>query len=467
MQTKAFSNDRLYSAFMWSPELVAIKGGLSEDSFLRKVFPLTGSEIILRYAYHSADRIRGLFTDQIDLDEYQDLLPEVVPIIEQAQHTAKPELQVKRYCGTFKSNENPLTQLYYESTQEEWAIPCRKSCKQHTTTYWNIVNVNNIGPKGLVCEKCGEPINPFDAEECRWVSTDPNPSRKKLFRGFRIPQVICPCNWDKVLWDMKRMKPETFYNEVLALPYDSGVRPITMEDLRANCSSELFMDETSGTWNIKKFYDFANTQTDMVFAGVDWGTGANSYTVLVLGSYARKEKFHFFYWKRYEGSEADPAFVINDILRTLNRFSVAVVGVDYGFGFKMNDDLARQYNPYKVFQFEYVNSHQKTALDKVSGVWKLDRTSVMSDYFNAIRRKDTFVFPRWEYFYEPFGRDHLAVVAEENQTIRKLVYTHPKNQPDDSVHAAIYCFLASCMKISRPEFFVPTVRNKPYDDLDL
>lgn len=465
MQTKAFSNDRLISVFTWSPNLLAIKGGTAKDSFLHKHFTLTGSEIILRYAYHSADRIRGLFADQIDLDEFQDLLPEVVPVIEQTQHTAREEFRVKRYCGTFKSNENPLTQLHYdESTQEEWIIPCRKSCKQHTHTHWNIVGPNNIGSKGLVCDKCGEPINPFDGSECRWVSTDPNPERKKYFRGFRVPQVICPCDWKEVLWNMRRMPPEKFYNEVLALPYDSGIRPITMEDLRANCSPDITMrwGKTSG-WYLDRYMAVGQNQTDLVFAGIDWGSGRQGFTVLCLGTYAGKRKFQFFYYKRYDGIEADPQFIIHNILDTLNKFNVVMVGADYGFGFKLNDDLQRAYGMARVATFEYVNSHQKTSLDPNSGTWKLDRTSVMSDYFNAIRRQDTFLYPRWEDFYDPFGRDHLSVVAEENESIRKLVYTHPRNQPDDSVHASIYCFLASCMRIPRTEFFIPETRQTPYD----
>ena len=53
-----------------------------------------------------------------------------------------------------------------------------------------------------------------------------------------------------------------FYNEVLGLPYDSGVKPITEAQLRACCTYGNIMEPPD-----------PNKIRGPVFAGIDWGTG--------------------------------------------------------------------------------------------------------------------------------------------------------------------------------------------------
>jgi hypothetical protein len=434
-----------------------MKGTNSRDAILSKKWN-NGSECILRYAFRSADRIRGIPADELYIDEYQDMLMDIIPIIEECLHNAPLELKSKHYAGTFKSVANPLTDLYYNfSTRNEWLVPCMRNCA-NGFRYWNILGMENIDMERrmLVCSKCHQPIDP-NHPDCRWVSTDPFPEKEKHFMGYRIPQIATACDYDEIYWNYKRFPTSQFYNEVLALPYDSGFRPLTESQLKQCCSPDITMAWSDGTKgrHLEFYKNKCADKTGIVFAGVDWGTGTTSYTCLSLGSYAGRDKFQLFYHKRYEGAESDPVYAIKDILDTCRRFNVHLIGLDYGYGFMTNDTIMREWGADRAFKFEYVTSKMKAVWDATAYRYKLDRTEIMSDFFNALKRGDTFELPRFETFYDPFGKNFLSVYAEENKSLRRLVYNHPVSGPDDCVHSSILCFLASCLEIPRREFFNP------------
>jgi hypothetical protein len=79
----------------------------------------------------------------------------------------------------------------------------------------------------------------------------------------------------------------------------------------------------------------------------------------------------------------------------------------------------------------------------------------MADLFNAIKRRDTISFPRFEDFYDPFGKCFLCIFAEYNQSTRKMQYTHSPSTPDDAFHSTLLAFLISCMEHTKPHFFAP------------
>lgn len=460
MQTAKFSNDRLKSPVHFSPELQALKGSDANDAILAKRFR-NGSEITLRYAYRSADRIRGLFAHNLYLDEFQDLLLDVIPVIEQVLYNAPAEIQSKLYVGTFKSTANPLTDLYYNrSTPMEYIVPCRRNCA-NGFRHWNILNVNNITRTGLVCDRCGEPIS-TDHPDCQWVSTDPAPHIEKQFVGYRLPQIALPCKWDEIWWNMKTHDTAKFYNDTLALPYDSGIRPLTMTQLKAACHPDIFMGDRGTAGGRDLNYWKKLSKQHGAYAGVDWGTGTGTgYSVLTIGTYGGAQRFTMFYHKRYEGIESDPDFVIKDVLATCKEYNVQLIGLDYGFGFGTNDRVIREFGRDRAFKFEYVSSNMKAVWDDVAVRYKINRTEIMSDFFNALKRGGVFELPRFEDFYEPFGRNYLAPFLEENRSLTKMAYNHSRNEPDDAVHSSIYAFLVSCLHFKRPEFFWPLPMSRP------
>lgn len=446
MQTSRFSYDKLATPLHFSEELRLLKGGTVHDSILSKKF-INGSEIILRAAFRTAARLRGITAHELYIDEFQDFLPDLLPVIEECIHTAPPELRARIYTGTFKSQENILTTYHYNhSARMEWAIPCTA----HSPVHWNIIGINNIGPKGLVCDKCGKLIN---AQEGKWVLAEGDPS-KTLFISFRLPQPLFPLDWEEFLWKQKRYTPGQFFNDCLALPYDVAERAVTLEELKAVCLPDV---GTNKKLNLNFWREYCVRHG--AYAGVDWGFGTTSFTVLAIGTYY-DDRFIYFFLKRYEGIESEPEFMTNDILRICNLYNVRLVGLDFGYGFGLNDRIRRNFRADRTYLFEYVARKQRKAVwSKSMERFLLDRTEVLADFFDAIKRKSLIGFPNEEEFMNPFGKNFLAVFKEENKSTKRLTFSHSESQPDDAVHACLYAFLVSCIEHPRPSFFSPVYED--------
>lgn len=442
MQTAKFSNDKLTSVLNFSDKLNILKGGMKHDAILSKKFA-NRSEIVLRAAYRSAERIRGITAFELYVDEFQDFLPDLIPVLEECLHTAPPELRTRVYTGTFKAEENILTHYYYNlSARYEWLVPCYA----HTPTYWNLPGEKNIGEKGFICQKCGKLLNPGEG---RWVLVDGD-LENKYFVGFRLPQIIFPIDWKELLSKRKRYPPAAFYNECLALPYDVAERALTKAELLANCDSRIGINRE---FNLE--YWKRHTTKTGAYAGVDWGFGTQSYSVLTLGTFV-DDKFVYFYFKRYEGTEAAPEFMLEDIIQQCRYFNARFIGLDFGFGFGLNDKVRRDFDPRRTYTFEYVGRQKRKAVwSKTMERFLLDRTEVLGDFFDAIKRRDTIRFPHPDEFMDPFGRNFLAVRKEVNKSLKKLTFTHSPAEPDDAVHACLYAFLVSCLDRPRPHFFSP------------
>ena len=450
-QVVTYAKDKLAAIAKSSPLLLQLKGGTSNDSVLSKVFS-NDSRIDLRGAYLSADRIRTMTADMLYFDEFQDLIPDLIPAIEEVLSSAyMPELaEAKRkyppkvrYLGTAKTGRDPLT-FYYErySTHFEWAIPCYN----HTPTHWNLIREDNIGLEGLICDKCGKPINVND-EKAHWVSTEVRNPKEKTIAGWRVPQVIVPISDWSVIIDKRNRYADQFYTDVLALPFEQGSVPLTEQDMEAVCDPK--------EPNIKSAWvKWARlSESYPTFAGIDWGPAAKSYTVLSIGGYYGTNKFRYVFFKRYEGVESEPAPMLDDILYWLNYFSVKSVGVDYGFGFGMNDRLMRAYAQ-PVFRFQHTDSGRPAVWDTKQKLYRLNRTVMMTHMIEGIKRKE-FIFPSYESM-GPLIHNFLAIRSEYSKRER-LYYTHSPDDPDDAFHSSLYAFLVSCRYVPRPDFFNPEI----------
>jgi len=268
-----------------------------------------------------------------------------------------------------------------------------------------------------------------------------NPPVAIPFEGYRIPQVIAPwVSWDSILDKKKRYSVAQFYNEVLGLGYDSGTKPITAETLRANCSS-------------RNMVDTPHRSPGPVYMGVDWGSAENSYTVMSIGTYIGN-KFTFLFFKRYEGEEAEPERTVRDIMRYVDLFKVAMVGVDYGGGFDRNDKLIRHFGVKRIARYQYVNT-RRIYFDTTLHRFMVNRTEALMAVINALNRKDEFSLPRWEDFETPFGTDLMSVFTEYNEARRTTVINRTPGTTDDTLHSMTYCFLASMIRHPRPDILAP------------
>lgn len=268
-QTKTFSADRIKEPIETSPILRKFTTNMLSANILEKQF-VNRSKITMRYAFLNADRTRGIPAWMLQLDEFQDILSDNIPVIEQCLSHAPERWKRFLYAGTPKSLDNNI-EYYRErlSTQGEWVVPCDR----HTPSHWNILGEKNVGKRGLVCEKCGELIDPM-GERAQWARM----VEKAPFESYRIPQLMVPWKpWEEILLDYERYPRDKFYNEVLGISYDSGMRPLTTEQMRAVCNPNLHMVD------YENYRDLSYSQP--IYAGIDWGCHDEDTRILTDSGY--------------------------------------------------------------------------------------------------------------------------------------------------------------------------------------
>ncbi len=460
-QTKVFSQDRLKEPMETSDVLRAwTTSKLSDNVFLKKF--INRSQITLRYAYHNADRTRGIPADLILIDELQDVMTDNIPVIEEcASHSP---FKIFLYSGTPKSFDNAIEHYWSKfSTQNEWVVPCDRHGVpgDPSSWHWNVLGEDNIGLKGLVCDRCKEPIQAM-RPEAQWSSLNAKVRRSpqdgglgdKAYEGFRVPQLMVPwLDWDEILVKYKTYPRSQFYNEVLGESFDSGTRPLTRQDIIDNCIEGFFMT-TEKLAEIKHKLGSSSP----VFAGIDWGTGEGSYTVLSLGAYI-DGFFTIFYIHRFEGQETEPQVQL-DIIETLIKYwNVNLVGADYGGGFDRNDHLQRKLGRDRIVKYQYSQPGTKTKWHPELHRFLVHRTEVMNDIFSAIKRKNFIRFPDYQGFEAPFAKDMLNIFSEFNEQQRQIQYQKSPAATDDSFHSILLCVLASLLRIPRMDILNPMAKT--------
>ena len=450
-QTKDFSKLRLKELIETCPDLRAwFSSALTDNVFAKKAE--NRSVITLRYAFLNADRCRGLSADLIAIDEFQDILLDNIPVIEEA--ASHSPFKWFLYSGTPKSMDNPI-EYYWEnfSTKNEWAVPCEHhGGRDPGTWHWNILGEANIGAKSLVCDKCSKQIY-ADHPSARWVQTG-NPSEDvDIYAGFRIPQLMVPwLEWKDILTKYNTYGRPEFFNEVLGISFDSGERPLTQQDVIDNCDNSLTMDA-------EHLADFVQKNSHLqLYAGIDWGADSNkSYTVITVGAYVNS-RFTVLYVQRFTGPEQEPRVQLDAIKKLIKGLRIHRVGCDYGGGLYQNDELQRDFGSRRVFRYQYAAPKNVLQYNDELARYLVHRTEIMSSIFNAIKRRDTFRFPNWGEFQSPFANDYLNIFSEYNERRRMTEYKKSPSTTDDAFHSLVYCFMASTVDHPRPDVFVPSAK---------
>lgn len=453
-QTSTFSRDRISDPIKMSPLLqVYTRGkGLATNVMLREF--TSGGRITLSYAFLDADRIRGSFHNQVYIDEFQDILYDVIPVIEESM--SHQEYQWSTYSGTPKSVDNTIEKYWQQfSTQNEWMIPC-DACGPRGMRHWNSVEYENIGKHSLICSRCGAQIYPQHTD-ARWVSMrssewlkNPPESAGIPFEGYRIPQpIVSWLNWKRVVDKKARYSPAQFHNEVLGLSYDSGEKLLHRN----------IMEQSCGTHRIQDAELYIGRAP--IFMGVDWGGGGDngtSYTVVSLGCYLG-DHFTYIYHKRFVGAEALSDKMMPEIISLARKFRVVLIGTDYGGGIDKNDALLREFGIDTVLRYQY-NNAKKIYFDASLARYMVNRTEALMAFANAIKRLSVFRFPRWGDFEVEFSGDFTSLMIEYNESARTQVISKVAGTTDDTAHSSLYCFLASMAMFPRPDILAPDKPRK-------
>jgi len=380
------------------------------------------------------------------IDELQDIIPDIIPVIEQS--LSHSPYRILRYAGTPKSLDNTIA-WYWEnhSTMNEWVIPC-DACN-----HWNIPGEKHIGLEHLICDKCGKQIYP-NHDRAQWASMRSpkwlkDPPIKRPFEGYRIPQIITPwVDWHDINDNRRLYTRAKFINEVLGQAYDHADKLLTKSKLLPNCTSSPMTLE-----HALKFKSNAK-----IYFGIDWGGGSEaeekkSFTVLTVGAYLGG-KFTFIYFKRYEGAAAEDDVMMADIIRLANLFGVSILGTDYGGGHVYNGELIRTFGLKRLARYQYVGTKQ-IYFDKHLARFMVNRTEALMALVNALTRHDMIRLPQWDDIETPFMSDLLAVFAETAEHGRKTTVTRSPGASDDTIHAMLYCLLASMIHYPRPDIIAP------------
>lgn len=432
-QTRTFSNQKLKP---WIEDSPIIDKYFQSSKVSKQVFERSftnGSIGFLRSAFLNADRTRGISADILFLDELQDLLINNIPVIEETLSHSKEGYEI--FAGTPKTLENTIQQYWERSSMCEWLVPCTR----HAPVHWNYLDEKCIGKEGPICNKCGHAINPPDG---RWIAFNSD----RDIMGFRISQLMVPWFGNQEKWKTIITKLETyptgqFKNECLGISYDSASKPITRTDLIACCTS---------LYPFRRMPDPFTRRLEL-FAGVDWGEGTDgsergnkgrlktaSYTVLCIGTYLAPGKFHVLYYRRFTGGEVAPSVCVPEIINVLRAFGVKCTGVDYGFGWGVNERLEEAFGTQRVIRYQYVGmQRERKKFDDIGMKYQLSRTEVMTDFFEDIK-KGNFIWPEWE-GVKDYLCDIEHIYAEYSESQRALKYDHKSSEPDDACHATILC----------------------------
>lgn len=451
-QTTVFSSERISTPIEMSPDLQSFMRGSRKkrvvDNVLLKVFN-TGSRITFRYAHYDADSTRGVSGDRLVVDEIQDILIDVLPVLEET--ISHSPIKTKEYAGTPKTFDNAIEYYWAQfSTQNEWVIPC-DHCGGGDYRYWNVISYESVQRPGLCCTRCGKRIESrhpsaqwASMRDEAWLRNPPNGIIP--FSGYRIAQpMVSWLKWEEVYDKKMRYTTAKFHNEVLGLSYDSGEKLVNRQALIDSSNPDMPNIEFTSKY----------VGRSPLFMGIDWGGGSetNSFTAVSIIGYDG-DKIAIPYMKRFTGLEAEPGNVVNEVCKLIDKYKVHLVGCDYGGGLDRNDALIRRYGMLKILRYQYVNT-KRLYFDGELMRWMVNRTECLMAMINAINRTNVFMFPRWETWEYTCAPDFEALLLERNNRNNTSMVSHTPGIPDDIAHSLLYAFLASMLTHPRPDILMP------------
>lgn len=177
---------------------------------------------------------------------------------------------------------------------------------------------------------------------------------------------------------------------------------------------------------------------ERLVAGIDWGGGGVSHTVLVIGYMDEADCFHVVFMEQYRAQE-EPDSIVNAIVGRCQQFNVRLIAADgLGVGSVYNN-LLLDMLPHLVGLYAMMYSVADQEPRQYKGRlwhWTIGRTPSLGMVFTRIK-KQRITFPRLadcSAFLDQIWCE-VATYDEHQRTIR---YTHPESTQDDSLHALNY-----------------------------
>lgn len=357
-QIKRISNNYMRPLIEDSPvkNIFLREGHARDQSVLQRTFK-NGSVHFYSFAFLDAERIRSVSCSDVNLDEVQDIQWDFIPVIAETMSGSK-RWRNQLYTGTPKTVDNTIQLLWQDSTQSEWAIKCQ-ACN-----YWNVPSIAHdlikmIGLKGPICAKCGRSIEP---REGGWAHAYPD--RQSVFCGYHIPQTIHPLhyesitNWQDLLYKMHTYPEYRFMNECLGESFDSGIKLMTLNDLRRLACLRP---------NTLRDAVMYRNQYTRVAMGIDWGGGGHesqSFTAVVIaGTRPGTDCIEVLYYDKLSRT-LPPEEETMWLLELIKKFTPHFVAHDYGGAGNLRELLMIQAGVplEKIIPYTYVASAKKPVI---------------------------------------------------------------------------------------------------------
>jgi len=425
-QARIFSNTRLLPSLEQSPlirrKLLGKRARRPQSTNMQFE---NGSGLFVRAAYHSGDSCRGLSAGLLMVDEFQDVAQGHLAVLQETMsHATNPRIIL---TGTPKSIDNHLEFMFGQSTANEWTLQCEQ-CKKGV-----ILDERSLGPEGIICPDCSESLDP---REGRWVPRNP---KATWGDGFWIAHPMVPwLNYDEILDRQRVYDIAKFKNEVLGLSTTIGDHVVTRAELEA-CCGEFAMANSLD--------DVPPLGRDKLIAGVDWGGGGISQTVLVIGFMRSNYHFQVCRFEHFRSSE-DPNRVLDAVAKQCTKFRVRLIGADGGGnGHVLNRLLLdRLHRDFGLFAILYSASDHEPRRDGVLIKWTVNRSATIGALFSRVK-KQKIIFPRVEDCGD-YLDEFACEVAEYDDINRTVKYSHPETKQDDALHATNYALLLAIYSFS-------------------
>ena len=409
-----------------------------QDSIFDKSFT-NGSGITISYMKGDADRTRGFSADKLMLDEIQDMDPSEIPVVQEVLSASlNPS---KMFAGTPKTLDNPIEVMWQKSTKHEIFFRC-KSCG-----VWNDIGYKNIGKRGPICARCGGDL---DMQRFEIVAT--GDVDKAVYLAVRIPQPALRLHygfeqkWKDLLEKYETYDESRFHNEVLGISYSKGARFLTEEDIVSCCVPSLDLVYPPVPEKLRNF--------GIIVAGIDWsGGGIDNMSKTVLTIYGEMKgdrydgiggRLQLLYYKIFP--QQDYMQTIREIVNTVVRYSVVLIGADAGEGALNNSYIADSLGHHRIQPFRYGMYTPPVKLSKDRMTIYLDKTTAIDDFFKALKPKPgdsascgKFIFPNAKVMREPIL--HLLSEHEHTTQAGNRVWMRGAH-PDDFLHSSVFAYNA-------------------------
>ena len=348
------------------------------------------------------------------VDEVQDVAPGDLPVLMETMSHAKEKRVI--LTGTPKMIDNQLEAFFNQSTANFWTMKC-DACANAVT-----IDERALGPTSLVCPNCQAPI---DATQGFWIPRNPAAT---WGAGFTISHPMVPwIEFEGILERQRSYDPVRLKNEVLGLPTTLGEHVVTRAELEACCTSAPMANGPEAL-------------SARLFAGIDWGGGMVSRTVLVIGMMRSNFTFEIRHISALHAQE-DPKLIVEELARRCRQFNVCAIGADgNGNGLVYNRLLFDKVQPpgglYGIF---YSVAEQQPTREGAIMRWMVGRSASIGVLFGRVKRKQ-LLFPRRQ-DVDPYLDEFSCETAVYDEHLRAVKYTHPLTQRDDALHAANYALL--------------------------